>query len=630
MREQSPGGFHARLRAWPLVAVAAASAFAAAAAAFYFTGPLSPAVGALLCGLIAALAAAGGLILSRRSPRDSSERLADLIDRVRALDRFDLRADAGRSTDRVARSLNALLEHVQQRKEAHDGLVQQLAEARDNAEAASHAKSQFIANMSHELRTPLNAVIGYATLLMEDASAEGRPTEADDLARILRAARHLLSLINEILDLSKIEAGRIELETSLIDLRPFVEETLATLGPPPSPEVKLEVQVEDGLRSMSGDVTRIRQCLLNLLSNAFKFTERGSVCLRVRSGILGDARAVAFEVVDTGIGMDEAQQARLFNTFVQGDASTTRRYGGTGLGLAITRSLARLMGGEIEVSSEAGTGSTFSLILPREAAGDDCPLPPPLDLQSVDGIPEGKKIALVIDDDPAAVDLFRRWLERMGYGVVAAVDGQQGLDAAAKIGPDLIILDIHMPRSSGWDVLDRLKDDPSLCQIPVVVVTVDDDRRRGIVAGAADYLTKPASQEDLTRALGVLRSDATGEILIVDDDEDAGNIIERTAKSIGLDVRRAYDGEEGLRLARERAPGVIVLDLTMPRMNGFEMLSALGEDPVLAKVPVVVFSARSFSIEEHERLLAAGCTVHSKGVSSPRELLEDLKLRMAS
>ena len=597
-------------------------------------------VSAIVAGAIACLALAGaaaGLFMVadrnrlRRKETASFAMLGAQIDAMRRSEDFRsrVRPTGHADVDDIGRSIDRLAERLDVRQQEQSTLLVDLADARDAAESASTAKSQFIANMSHELRTPLNAIIGYATLLQDDAAEAKNEPAVEDLGRVLRAARHLLTLINEILDLSKIEAGRVELECALIDLRPFVMETLTTLGPSPSSKTRLEIVVADDIGNISGDPTRLRQSLLNLLGNALKFTDEGFVRMTVERGSIGGAEAVVFEVSDSGIGMTEEQMARLFETFVQADVSTTRRFGGSGLGLAITRSLVRLMGGDVTVRSEIDVGSTFTLTVPREAVGGVGLSPSAIADPAIEARMPGRKLALVIDDDPAAVDLLQRWLDRLGYAVITASDGDPGLAAARRAKPDLIVLDIHMPRRSGWDVLEQVKSDDELRNTPVVVLTVDDDRRRGIIAGASEYLTKPTTQEDLSKVLEVFHSSATGEILIVDDDQDAGDLIERSATRIGLAVRRAYDGEEGLKLARERTPGVIVLDLSMPRMNGFEMLSEITADPTLKTVPIIVFSALSMTISEHEQLLEAGCAVHSKGVSSPREIMAELKSKIA-
>jgi signal transduction histidine kinase/CheY-like chemotaxis protein len=509
--------------------------------------------------------------------------------------------------------------------------INQLKVAVATAEAASAAKLQFLANMSHELRTPLNAIVGYALLLHEDATASGRKESVDDLDRIIRAARHLVGLINDILDISKIEAGRIELEYGVVDIDGLVSETMVALGPSKNPNVLFKVVVPEDAGYISSDATKLRQCLLNLLSNAAKFTEHGAITLTVRIEDGGGHDSVVFEVKDTGIGMTPAEVARLFETFVQADATTTRKYGGSGLGLAITRRLARLMGGDVSVKSEQGVGSTFTLSVPRELAGVPAARP---QAEAPQHAPQrkanGHKVALVIEDDKSASDLVKRWLAKAAYEIVSSGDAAEGFALAQEKRPDLILLDLELSNGTGWDVLSRLRGDPELNQIPVILTTVDDDRRRGLVAGASEHLTKPLTQEKLLHALQTYDAPVTGEILVIDDDPDAVDLIARSAAHIGLSVRRAFNGAEGLAAARAQPPGAIVMDLSMPGMSGFDLLEALAGDPQLKHVPVIVLSGQSLSLSEHEALMRAGASLHAKGISSPREIMAELKKKIAS
>ena len=509
--------------------------------------------------------------------------------------------------------------------------INQLKMAVAAAEAASAAKLQFLANMSHELRTPLNAIVGYALLLHEDATASGKSESVEDLDRIIKAARHLVGLINDILDISKIEAGRIDLEYGVIDIEGLVSETMVALGPSKSLDVIFKVDVPEDVGFISSDATKLRQCLLNLLSNAAKFTEHGSVTLRVRIEDGAQHEMVVFEVADTGIGMTGAEVARLFETFVQADATTTRKYGGTGLGLAITRRLARLMGGDVSVRSVQGQGSTFTLSIPRELAGVPAmrteaePRTP-----GAKGRADGHRVALVIEDDTSASELIRRWLEKSQYEIVTTATASEGIALAQERRPDLILLDLQLHDGSGWDVLSRLRGEPELNEIPVILTTVDDDRRRGLGAGASEHLTKPLTQEKLLHALQTYDAPVTGEILVIDDDPEAVDIIARSAARIGLSVRRAFNGAEGLAAARAQPPGAIVMDLSMPGMDGFQLLEAIAADPQLKQVPVIVLSGQSLSLSEHEKLLRAGASLHAKGISSPREIMAELKKKIAS
>jgi signal transduction histidine kinase/DNA-binding response OmpR family regulator len=616
-----------------LVPAAVASfGFAVALALFLQPSPSEPRWLALtaLVAAIALTATGAGMIAGRRAAAASNAGpVRDLVSQIREVastEDFSRRLDIPGATPAadLAGRINGLLHAVNLREQSLRDAIGEVAAVRDRAEAANRAKSQFLANMSHELRTPLNAIIGYATMLQEDAAASGDTAVVSDLDRILRAAQHLLNLINDILDLSKIEAGKIQLENRPVLIQEIISETLMSVGNAADKNRNTFEVVAGRLgASMVTDSVKLRQCLVNLLSNAFKFTTDGHVRLDVSVDENG-GDMVVFRVTDTGIGISEAQQAKLFESFSQADVSTTRKFGGTGLGLAITRKIAQLMGGDVSVESEEGKGASFSLRIPRQPHVAGSMPEATLDVLSRTDIKGGRRLALVVDDDPSATDLMSRWLSRMGYSVSVAADGEAGLDMARSLKPHLVLLDIHMPRRNGWDVLDRLRSDPELAEIPVIIVSVDDDRKRGIGAGASEYITKPTTQEHLSRVVSLYGSEVKGQVLIIDDDKDSGDLVERSARQVGLAALRAYNGEEGLDLARQHRPSAIILDLCMPGKDGFDVLAALGDDPDLAGIPVIVVSARSLTSAEFDLLARAGCAFHAKGVSSPFQIAANL------
>ena len=513
-----------------------------------------------------------------------------------------------------------LLTDVTDRKEAARALMV----ARDAAEGANRAKSAFLANMSHELRTPLSAVIGYTELLEEDAEDSGDGSMLTDLAKIRSNAKHLLGLINDVLDLSKVEANKMELVPEDIELSSFVKDAAGTVEALVGQKANtLVIDAPDDLGIMRTDAVKLRQCLFNLLSNAAKFTQNGTITLSARREEVAAAEWIAFTVRDDGIGMSQEQLSRLFQRFTQADDTTTRKFGGTGLGLALSRAFARLMGGDIAVESVPGQGTSFTIRLPARLpervllVGDERAS----DTETVDG--QGD-LVLVIDDEASQRELMSRFLRRQGFAVRTAADGASGIEIARASAPCVILLDVMMPGMDGWAVLKTLKADPATRDTPVVMVSFVADPSISASLGAADAVSKPVDWTRLQALLNELRQQGGGDVLVVDDDADTRSRLRSILEKSGWAVREAENGVEALERVAQHTPHLILLDLTMPVMDGFAFLHRLRRLPQGKEIPVVVLSARDISAAERESLSGAD-SILKKGEASLKQIADEVQ-----
>ncbi len=542
----------------------------------------------------------GGLTVNKNTPGDFSPQVIDL-----------LKTFAGQSALAIQNAR----------------LFREIGDKSRQLEAADRHKSEFLANMSHELRTPLNAIIGYSEMLQEDAADLGAEQFTDDLKKINAAGKHLLELINAVLDLSKIEAGKMELYLESFDVAGLVRDIVAVIQPLAGKNTnRLEVRCPDDTGTMRADLTKVRQALFNLLSNACKFTDRGTISLAVAREVMDGQDWIEFSVNDTGIGMTPEQLTRLFEVFSQADAATTRKYGGTGLGLALSRRLCRMMGGDVTVASEAGRGSTFTILLPALVAA--IVEEPAAHAAPPDRVASGVGTVLVIDDEAAVRDLMQRFLAREGFRVVTAAGGEEGLRRARELRPDAITLDVMMPGMDGWAVLSALKADPDVADVPVIMLTIVDDRNLGYALGASDYLTKPIDRERLVTVLKQYRRDRP--VLVVDDDGELRQLLRRMLEPEGYAVVEAENGRVALERLRDVKPSVILLDLMMPEMDGFEFVAELRRHEAWRAIPVVVITARDLSRDDHERLNGYVQKILQKGEHGRDQLLAEVRELVAT
>ncbi|MEO8357285.1 MAG: GAF domain-containing protein [Chloroflexota bacterium] len=508
-------------------------------------------------------------------------------------------------------------------------LADQVAVAIDNARSyelsqqlikdlreVDQLKSQFLANMSHELRTPLNSIIGFSRVILKGIDGAITDLQQQDLTAIYNSGQHLLGLINDILDLARIEAGKMELNFEEVHLADMTTSVLSTAkGLVKEKSVQLLQRIPPDMPTVRGDTMRVRQVLLNLISNASKFTDEGSITIQasVQKGPTGGMEAL-INVVDTGPGISLEDQEKLFKAFSQVDGSATRKSGGSGLGLSICANLVQLHGGRISVNSEVGKGSTFWFTLP-------------LYHQPQQEIPADKKIILAIDDDPQVISLYERYLNPQGYHVVPLTDASKAKERILELKPFAVTLDIMMPGRDGWSVLMDLKSDPATRDYPVVICSIMEQADKGFSLGAADYLVKPILEEELVHALDRLNKDGRiHEVLVIDDDPDDLRLIEKILNENGqYKPILAKGGRRGWEALNIKAPDAIILDIFMPDMDGFSILEKLHDDPILRNIPVLVVSGGGLTSEQQQQLDDYGQHLITKGSLKEGELISTIE-----
>jgi signal transduction histidine kinase/DNA-binding response OmpR family regulator len=482
--------------------------------------------------------------------------------------------------------------------------------AKEAAEAANRAKSTFLANMSHELRTPMNAILGYSEMLMEDAEDEGREDAVGDLKKIHQSGSHLLSLINDVLDLAKVESGKMEALAEDFEIESLIDEVSATAQPLMGKNAnQLRIERGVGLGTAHQDLTKLRQSLLNLLSNAAKFTHEGTVTLTVERGPASGGDWLTLSVRDSGIGIPADKLDRVFEEFGQADDSTSREYGGTGLGLPISRRFCQLLGGDLTVESRPGVGSVFTARVPAvlpgtvsEAAVVAEPKRTDAELASIRQTGAGRTV-LVIDDDAESRDIVERLLRQDGFEVVSADTGEEGLRLAHALEPAVITLDVMMPGMDGWAVLRALKADPTLRDVPVVMLTMLDDQSKGYSLGATDYLVKPVDRDALRGIVSrYYAAEEHCSALLVDDDSAVRETVSSALCAAGWEVAEAENGRVALDRMATFRPTLILLDLMMPVMDGFDFLIELHANPDWREIPVIVLTAKDLTSEDKRSL----------------------------
>ncbi len=523
-------------------------------------------------------------------------------------------------------------------------LLKKLEQAVVDANTASKTKSQFLANMSHELRTPLNSIIGYSEIIDEELSEEGVLAHQSDLAKIKSSANHLLQIINEILDLSKIEAGRIELFKEIFSVSELIAEAVASTRPiiDKNGNQLIWGRGEDDF-NVYADRTRLHQVVLNLISNAAKFTSNGTIRIACSSYMDKGLKRLELSISDTGIGIPQDKISQLFHPFSQADESTTRKYGGTGLGLTISKRFINMLGGDLSVVSEEKKGSTFTIVLPCGLPGSES-IPNPSRVHESASIPatsdalHARKTTgsddrrgyvskiLVIDDDRNAREIISRHLHKDGFNVRAASNGLDGIKMARADKPDLITLDIMMPEMDGWGVLKILKADKHLSDIPVVMISMVDKTATGILLGAADFITKPIKLDAFEKTIKkwIRKFDKT-KILIVDPDPDIRMAIKLAVNDEFIILREASDAEEALNIIRDDMPAVILVDVAMPDFSGRDLIRQINAMENFDEVAVIAITSIDSTSEQHINLPENVTRILDKNTNSGDELLYSIR-----
>ncbi len=606
---------------------------------------------------LAAIGLTAGSLMLRRMNR----RLQNLSVIARAIGggNYNARSDdteddaiglLGNTLNIMGEQIRYSIQDLAQKQQDLEHSRRRLEQANMELTEADRLRSEFVANMSHELRTPLNSIIGFSGILQKNKDQSLGDKALSYTEKINRNGKHLLELINDILDLSKIESGRMELDLAIVSVAGVLNEVADMLQHQiQSRGLALKLDIDNELPDVELDAQKLKQVLINLISNAMKFTSEGSVILRGHIGMNADN--IEFEVEDTGIGIPEDKLDTIFEAFRQVDSSTTRNYGGTGLGLAISRAFVERMGGQLTVESALGKGSIFRVSLPVQKTGASSvkqktpvpgPIAAPLDTESVQGsvfqlneLEEGRATAhseiqriLIIDDDPDTRELLSSYLKEYTAELLTAADGEEGLRLAREFQPDLITLDLMMPGLSGWDVLNQIKQDESLSSIPVIVVSIVAQTRKATILGAVDAITKPVSQERLhqaiERSVGSVCEPNMAKILVVDDESDARELVCSMLAGKVSQIRTAENGREALATLEHYRPDLIILDLMMPVMDGTSFLRVLRADQRFIGLPVVVVTAKQLNETERRELEMRVAAVVQKGDQTLSDRLEEI------